>query len=291
MSIRVTLSIVFMTLGMAQTATGADDPRKPKPCEARHILVPHKPPGYDFATTSWERAEKNVFVYRTCAENHDGKKSLYIDWSIPGPHKQYIAPSDSNVNPRAFVTHKSADIVSCLIYGNSRQTMAVQYIGHDDDLARAKQEGCSGPRAQVTPVNQVEEPWFEADGRISVPSNSEDVDGTLIRFVYQIGLIPAAGGYRMLLAYEAAPVSLENFRGKIEAITIRPSVDSVRQGLIKSDHKDGLLSLSKYVDRFEIPMELRRPFSLREQQYGFYDINGKLVGEIDAPFLSSVAPR
>jgi hypothetical protein len=268
------------------------DPRQPQKCEAGHILTPFNPPGFDFAATSWYRAEKNAFIYRTCIENH-ADKPLDVNWIIPGPSGT-VGKNDASVSPRPFTKHATADASSCLVYGNSRQGKMVQYIGHQKDLSRAGDcPGAQGkPEASASLLEEnPDTPWFVADGRMSVPSNREDVDGTLIRFVYQIGLAPDSGRYNMILAYRAAPASPDGFRGNIKDITIRPSSDSVRRALMSSGAQDGIIRLSEYEGSYEIPMELAPGSSLQEQRYGFYDVSRTLVGQIYAPFLASGAPR
>jgi hypothetical protein len=198
------------------------------------------------------------------------------------------------VSPRPFVAHNSADVYDCLIYGNLRHAMRVHHIGHDSDLALAAKENCGGPQTAGPPADTKEAtssvpeaPWFTADGRISIPSNLEDVDGTLIRFVYQIGLNQdSSSTYKMFFDYWAAPVSAEKFHGSIEALSVQPSDKNVQFALEKTGRKGGLINLSKYEDHFEIPMSIpSRRFLVQSQQYIFMDSNRKPVGEIYAPFL------
>jgi hypothetical protein len=270
----------FLTCGYC---LAADDPRKPKPCESGHILTQHQTASYDFATTSWERAELNAFIYRTCVENHDSQKSLYVDWIIPGPYKSYVAPRDSNVSARPFVTHKSDDLFSCLIYGNSRQQLMEHYIGHNDD--HNHQGACT--EQQVTQLDTVgSPPWFMTDGRTSMPSNVKDVDGTLIRFVYQIGLEPSSDGYNMILAYQSAPAT-ERSHGNIRDITVRSNSQVVQSAMMRAGIKDGIVRLSEPSARIITPMKMTANPHLVEQRYVFYDVEKQVVGEIEAPYLSS----
>jgi hypothetical protein len=263
----------------------ADDPRKPKPCETGHILTQHQFPSYDFATSSWERAELNAFIYRTCVENHDLQKSLYIDWIIPGPYRSYVAPGDSNVSARPFVTHKSDDIDSCLIYGNSRQQLMEHYIGHTDDHKR--QGACTGQQVNLLDTtNPGSPPWFMIDGRMSIPSSEKDVDGTLIRFVYQVGLQPSSAGYDMVLAYDSAPAT-EKAHGRIQDITVRSNSQVVQSAMMAAGIKDGIIRLSESSARIVTGMKLTANPRLTEQRYIFYDANKQVVGEIAAPYLSS----
>ena len=84
MTFRLALSFLYIAL-IPSHCLAADDPRRPKPCESGHIFTQHRTASYDFATTSWERAERNAFIYRTCVENHDVQKSLFgLDppWSV-----------------------------------------------------------------------------------------------------------------------------------------------------------------------------------------------------------------
>jgi hypothetical protein len=263
----------------------ADDPRKPTPCETGHILTQHHLPSYDFATASWERAELNAFVYRTCVENHDVQKSLYIDWTIPGPYKSYVAPSDSNVSARPFVAHKSNDIDSCLIYGNSRQQLLEHYIGHADDQKR--QGGCTGQQANLLDTaDSSSPPWFLIDGRMSIPSSEKDIDGTLIRFVYQVGPQPSSDGYDMVLAYDSAPAT-EKAHGRIQDITVRSNSQVVQSAMMQAGIKDGVIRLSEASAKIITRMKLIANPHLAEQRYIFYDANRQVVGEIVAPYLSS----
>jgi hypothetical protein len=165
--------------------------------------------------------------------------------------------------------------------------MMEQHIGHQNDLPRSMdQTDCrGGARAQLTQSNPTDEPWFLADGRISIPSDSNDVDGTLIRFVYEIGLLPSPSGYNMILAYDAAPVS-EKFHGNITDINVLSNSSTVRAAITETGRKEGVVSLRKYADRIEIPMKLQKPYQPTQQRYVFHDIRGQIVGEIEAPFLS-----
>ncbi|MCK1290330.1 hypothetical protein [Bradyrhizobium sp. 30] len=161
-----------------------------------------------------------------------------------------------------------------------------QYIGHQSDVQRAQdQPDCGGPRAQLIQLEAGKEPWFLADGRISIPSDSKDVDGTLIRFVYEIGLRKAPSGYEMIFSYDAAPVS-EKFHGDIAAIKVLSNSPTVRAAIAETGHKEGIINLRKYSDRIEIPMKLKEPFQRSQQRYVFHDVRGEIVGEIEAPFLS-----
>jgi len=265
-------------------------------CESGHIMKPHKDKddGYEFATTSWQRFEQNVNVYRTCVENRGtDDRSLWIDWRIPGPHG-YIAPQDSAKDNRFSAHHDSkdvTDVVGCLMYGSYRKPIKVQFIGDLREAERAKEEGdCSQIRAQQAQADQFsgESPWFVADGRISMPSDSKDIKGTLIRFVYQVGMRPAPGGYEMTLSYRAGPVFPETFHGDITGIKLRSSLSLVSDAIRRSgrDGGEGAIRLQRYEDVFALPMELPKPFALEEVRYGFFDLNGALVAEIHAPVLT-----
>jgi hypothetical protein len=206
--------------------------------------------------------------------------------------------ADSLVGPRVFTVHDTADVLGCLVYGNHRLTKKVEFMSHRNDLARASAEGdCSGLRPAAlggrrgaSSAQKGPSPSFLVGGRISVPSNGEDVEGTLIRFVYQIGLIPDGPDYRMLLAYQAAPVSPE-FHGDIRRLTVRPSLAAVRESLMRIGYGDGIIQLDDYEGGFTSPMKLPEQYIIEEQQYGFYDAKGNPVGAIYAPFLSPEAPR
>jgi hypothetical protein len=284
MTIRL-LVLLLASFLVCSRCLAADDPRKPKPCEGGHDLMQHQSPPYDFATASWERAERNAFIYRTCVENHNRQQSLYVDWIIPGPYKSYVAPGDSNLSPRPFVTHQSSDNYSCLIYGNSRHSLMEHYIGHADDHSR--QGGCAGAQANaIDPSNASSPPWVMLDGRTSVPSNEQDVDGTLIRFVYQVGLEPSSDGYDLIFAYNSAPAT-EQSHGRIQDITVRSNSQVVRSAMMESGIKDGVIRLSEPSAKFVTRMRLSGKPRLAEQHYILFDVEKRPVGEIAAPYLSS----
>ena len=129
-------------------------------------------------------------------------------------------------------------------------------------------------------------PWFLADGRTSIPSDITDADGTLIRFVYQIGLQPSAGGYDMILTYDAAPAT-ERSHGKINDISVRSNSQVVQAAMMKVGIKDGVIRLSESSAKYAIPMSSVGSLRLVEQRYVFYDVQKRIVGEIAAPYLSA----
>ena len=146
-------------------------------------------------------------------------KSVWIDWRIPGP-RTYVIPNDSAVGERPFPNRSTKGVLSRrLIYGSYRKAIKEQYLGHEDDLPRAAQEGdcsalqrSSGPGAPLaspdvkasggpaTPVaDAASQPWVTLEGRAGIPSDVEDVEATMICFVYQAGIEPAGDGYAIVL--------------------------------------------------------------------------------------------
>jgi hypothetical protein len=254
-------------------------------------MIAHQTPkgGYDFDTTSWTRPFQNAFAHFACVQNNDKTRQLFVDWHIPTV-TGVILPSDSITKPRVFATDNTASINGCLIYGNSRSVMKVEFLGHHDDVDEAGREGdCSELRAQKSTLLRSSQafPSFVVEGRMTVPSNIKDPEHTLIRFVYAIGLTsenPAKQNYGMLFNYAAAPASTEDFKGSLKDLTIRPTDKRVDQAWKKA----GLSGQLKEAEgNFNVLMDLPNNFSLVQQNYVVYDQNNSIVGEIPAPFLVS----
>ena len=285
MRARCLSAIGVLTLGVSSSCQALEDPTKAQSCEAGHVIARQTPPGgYDFGTTSWMRPVNNAFAYWACIQNNEKDRQLFVDWHIPTV-LGVIVPSDSISKPRVFANRNTADVNGCLIYGNSRNVMKVQFLGQTNDLAEAGKEGdCSTLRAQPSASLQSAEdfPDFRLEGRMTFPSNVDDVEHTLIRFVYEIGLSSNKETYSMLFTYAAAPVQPEFFKGSINDIFIRPSDEIVSQAWEKAGRSG---HLEAYKGSFAIPMSLPAKFILTQQSYIVYG-NGKPVGEIPAPFLA-----
>jgi hypothetical protein len=196
------------------------------------------------------------------------------------------------VNARPFADHNTADVSSCLVYGNLHHTMTAQHIGHSSDVQRAANEDCKHrDRADVS-LQSTDVPWFVVDGRTFVASDMKNPEGTLFRLVYQVGIQQKSSEtYSMLLDYWAAPSSSENFKGIIDAITIIPSNKDVRTRLAGAGYSDGIVRLSKEREgHIEIPMPLPKDFVLQDQRFVFFDGNSNQTAEISAPFLAAKGP-
>ena len=171
-----------------------------------------------------------------------------------------------------------------MIYGNSRQQLMEQYIGHAEDKTRQSRMH----RHAGSQTGGINKPALVPCGRsnVGIPSDITDADGTLIRFVYQIGLQPSAGGYDMILTYDAAPAT-ERSHGKINDISVRSNSQVVQAAMMKVGIKDGVIRLSESSAKYAIPIRPVGSLRLVEQRYVFYDVQKRIVGEIAAPYLSA----
>jgi hypothetical protein len=283
------LTIGLLTAAFSVTCSAMEDPTKPQLCEAGHVIARQTPPGgYDFGTTSWMRPVNNGFAYWACVQNNEEVRQLFVDWHIPTVNGVAV-PHDSISKPRVFSKRDTADINGCLIYGNSREVMKVEFLGHQNDVGDASKEGdCASLRAQksaslgATEGQSDDFPNFVVSGRTTFPSNTSDVENTLIRFVYEVGLSPDKGNYNLLFNYAAAPVNPESFKGSIKDISIRPS-DGVVSGAWKKAGRSG--QLEDFKGSFATQMALPKQLKLVQQSYIIYDLKGVAVGEIPAPFL------
>ena len=290
MSSTVRMVIWACSLGLLPTAGHAlEDATVAKLCEPGHIIASHQPPGFDFGTTSWERAEQNVYVYRACVENHDSQSELFVHWYIPKVQGT-IAPGDSNTQPRTFPDHKTKSIDGCLIYGNNRHIMKAQFLGNVADSEKADKEGdCSQLRGQQTASSHLDKvPSFIVGGRASFPTDAKDPEHTLIRFVYDVGVQPEGTRYQALFRFAAAPTSPSTFRGDIKSITLRPTNRELREALMTSGSPDGIIQLGKYEGKFDVSLPIPKNFTLGQQTYSVFDRYGNMVGAISTPLLLPV---
>jgi hypothetical protein len=294
--------LVALLAGLLCAAAGPP----PKMCGDDRKMNDHPIDGYDFATTSWVRAEANAHIYRTCVENRKQPKSVWIDWRIPGP-RTYVIPNDSAVGERPFPNRSTKGVLSCLIYGSYRKAIKEQYLGHEDDLPRAAQEGncdalqhSSGPggppsssddKAAGGPTKtadaSTDQPWVTIEGRAGIPSDLEDVEATMIRFVYQASIAPEGDGYSIILAYEAGGASPE-FKGNIRDLTIRPGRE-IQELALRSSAREPI-RLKELSDTIKIPMPQPKFFVLSTDSYFFLDRSGRLATEIQVPILRPVIP-
>jgi hypothetical protein len=269
-----------------------DDLSKPKKCEAGHSLERHTPPGgFDFVTEYWERAYNNAFAYYACVENDESSgRDLFVYWHIPGV-LSILPKLDSSTVPRVFPDHPTRTIRGCLIYGNNRDVMMVDFFGHQDEVALAALEGdCQALRPQPRPASASLKgfPGFDADGRMIFPTDILDIANSLIRFVYEIGLKQAGGNYTMTLSYVAAPVDREHFKGDLSNVRIRPSDER----LATSWEQAGLSKpLTENSRTFQLTLPLPANYAMVQQTYRLIDPKGSLLGEIPAPFLTEAIQR
>lgn len=285
---------------------GAGPP--PKLCGSDRKMNDHPIDGYDFATTSWVRAEANAHFYRTCVENRKQPKSVWIDWRIPGP-RTYVIPDDSAVGERPFPNRSTKGVLSCLIYGSYRKAIKEQYLGHEDDLPRAAKEGdcsalqrSSGPGSLPTTSSaemavgapaiaagsSTDQPWVTVEGRAGIPSDLDDLEATMIRFVYRAGIQPTPDGYEIVLTYEAGGVS-PKFTGNIQDLTIRPGQE-IRQLALRFSDKEPI-RLRELSDTIKISMSRPKFFVLSTDSYSFLDRSGRLATEIQVPILRPIIPK
>ena len=311
----------------------------PKPCEPGHILADHPIGAWHFADGSWYHATKNVYLYTTCVENR-GNNTVYIDWIIPGPRRVYISKGDSASNPRYFPDHNTVGVSSCLIYGSYRDSIKEQFLGHQEDIQRAIDEGndcikasqigiasaspqtttdkgggpagantsekrsegspqtntdkgekSAGPstrqkRSEVTPLS--EPPWgLTAQGRTSFPSDSQDVDGTLIRFNYYVSLQSGSDGrYNIDLKYEAGAAFPDSFHGNIGDVRLTASSEILRQAIMQTGRDNGIIRLDGYSNEFRVSPILPKTFTITTDSYNLVDRNGLPVAAISVPVLS-----
>jgi hypothetical protein len=284
-TLRSLAAAIFAVGSLPVACLALEDPTKPKLCEPGHKMARQTPPGYDFSTTSWMRPFQNAFAYSACIQNNKPGYELFVNWHIPEVVAN-IVPFDSSFKPRVFSVHNTADVNGCLIYGNTREVMKVQFIGHHDDLVESGKEGdCADLRAQQSAslVQSDAFPDFMVDGRMTIPSNHADVANTLIRFVYEIGLRQDNHTYAMVFNYAAAPATADSFKGSINDLTIRPSSDVVNGAWEKVGLSGPLKDLEGH---FTIPLSLPKQYSLTQQEYVIYDKEGAAVGRIPAPFLA-----
>ena len=254
----------------------------PKLCEAGHIMADRPIGGYHFMFGSWYRNEKNVYVYTTCVENR-GTNTVYIDWVIPGPRRNYIAAGDSAYGLRYFPDHKTVGVLSCLIYGNFRVPIREQYLGHAEDVQRANDEGdCSKIRGEQTsalpfqPEPLAEPPWFVADGRVTFPTNVKIPEASLVSVDYHTGLQPTDGGkdYTVVFSYEAGAVSPKDFQGEIGDISVRATTEIMRKAIMQTGRDDGVIHLKGYKGSFPVSLSLPAKYTIANTTYEFSDRNG-----------------
>ena len=119
---------------------------------------------------------------------------------------------------------------------------------------------------------------------MTVASDNKDVEHTLIRFVYEIGLSSDGKTFEMLLNYVTSPINPKSFSGNIHDLVIRPSSKEVYVAWAKADYTG---PLRKSADQFSVHLNLPKEYRLEQQEYVIFDKNGKIAGEIPAPFLSS----
>ena len=214
------LTIGLLTTGVSATCSALEDPTKPQLCEPGHVIARQTPTGsYDFGTTSWMRAVNNGFAYWACIQNNEETRQLFVDWHIPTVNG-VIVPHNSISKPRVFSKRDTADVNGCLIYGNLREVMKVEFLGHQNDVGEASKEGdCSDLRAQKSTSLGATEgqsegfPSFLVNGRTTFPSNTADAENTLIRFVYEVGLSSDKETYNLVFNYAAAPVHPDFLKG------------------------------------------------------------------------------
>ena len=132
-ALRSLAAAIFAIGSLPVACLALDDPTKPKLCEPGHKMARQTPPGYDFSTTSWMRPFQNAFAYSACIQNNKPGYELFVNWHIPKVVAN-IVPFNSSFKPRVFSVHNTADVNGCLIYGNTREVMKVEFIGHHDDI-------------------------------------------------------------------------------------------------------------------------------------------------------------
>jgi hypothetical protein len=279
---------IYLGLGLLSPGSAAqlDDPTKPKECEAGHMLVQETPPGgYNFSRQSWERAFNNAFAYYACLENNDAKRDLYVYWHIP--KIQGVIPfHDSIMKSRVYADHPTVTINGCLIYGNNREVMKADFLGHPDETTMAQSEGdCKDlrPKIHAASVPSSGFPSFDVNGRLIFPTNIKDIENTLVRFVYSVGLREADSQYVMSLSYAAAPVYPEKFKGSIGDLRIRPSDKSLNEMW----EREGFGEPLKEKERtFEIKFPEPKDGALVEQSFQIMGHDDVMVDEIPAPYFA-----
>ena len=125
------------------------------------------------------------------------------------------------------------------------------------------------------------------EGRAGIPSDLDDIEATMIQFVYKAGIEPAGDGYAIVLNYEAGGAS-PDFKGNINDLTIRPGQD-IRELAIRSSDREPI-HLKEMSDTIRIPMTKPKFFVLSTDSYSFLDRNGRLATEIQVPILRPVIP-
>jgi hypothetical protein len=279
---------IYLGLGLLSPGTAAplDDPTKPKLCETGHQLEPETPPGgYNFSRESWERAFNNAFAYYACVENNDPTRDLYVNWHIP-KILGVIPFHDSITKSRIYADHPTVTVHGCLIYGNNREVMKADFLGHPDETTMAQSEGdCRDLRPKVHAANVPSSgfPSFDVNGRLIFPTNVKDIENTLIRFVYSVGLREADSQYVMSLSYAAYPVYPEKFKGSIGNLRIRPS----DKGLNDMWESEGFgKPLTEKQRTFELKLPEPKNGSLVQQSFQIMDLEDTVIDEIPAPFFS-----
>lgn len=253
--------------------------------------VPHAKNGYEFVTSSWLRAESNGHMYRTCVENLSGDRLLWFNWFIPGL-TGYVPAGKSMTKPRYYTQRENADINGCLQYGNHHYPMKELFIGHRNELEDAsKERDC-----QVAPnrFGQDLQPLFiqspakiaadpiELNSDFYVATNSRNPEGTLIYVAVTTGLRRINdNSFRSFIRYDAKPAPGSD--GRIDHVLLRTDSLELRQALMKSGHKDGVIRLSKYSDSFDAVINKSDTVEIGNARFGFFDGNGVLVGTVFAP--------
>ena len=110
---------------------------------------------------------------------------------------------------------------------------------------------------------------------MTVASDNKDVEHTLIRFVYEIGLSSDGKTFEMLFNYATAPANPDSFNGNIHDLVIRPSSKEVYGAWAKAGYTD---PLSKGAGQFVVSLGLPKEYRLEQQEYVIFDKNGKIAG-------------
>ena len=118
------------------------------------------------------------------------------------------------------------------------------------------------------------------------PTNIKDIENTLIRFVYSVGLRETESQYTIKLSYAAAPVDPEKFKGSLRELRIRPSDKSLNSVWQEKGFDS---PLSEKERTFEIALPESRNMEMVQQEFQIMDLSGIVIDEIPAPFLSEVS--
>jgi hypothetical protein len=285
--------LAFVTTGIASFSVSALADK----CEWNNRRV-ERPDVYEFATSSWVRAEHNGHRYYTCVENLQDR-ALWINWFIPGP-KSYIPARTVLSSPRWFSTRATHDIDGCLQYGNHREPMKELFIGHAKDVPRENLQGnCEGELASDQPAGKgdgdsqksKDKSWLgpiKSLLELFVATNADDVDGTLMHVTIDANLDSVEPDvYQQTLTFSSEPVAKE-FRGSARDVSVQSTSADVAKALASQASNKEPARLSSLEKPLVFSTKIPGPVEIDNVSVGFFDVKGRFVGSV---FLPSAVPQ